>query len=165
MQKHYIFFVIIAIGLSGIAGFFWMSSHDVYDSVPLNTKDVLAIKTHVMFGSTTVSAEVMRTAKEHARGLSGRRTLSDGEGMLFVFSEPNQHGFWMLDMHFAIDIIWLDADLRVITIKEYATPESYPDAFYPTSPAMYVLEVPGGYAQAQGIVVGSKATIEERMDM
>src|SRR3989344_4329125 len=60
----------------------------------------------IQVGETTVMAEVADTLALQTRGLSGRTSLGEGEGMLFIFDQEGTHGIWMKDMHFAIDIVW-----------------------------------------------------------
>lgn len=116
--------------------------------------------TWVQVGSAIVRAEVANTPALWTRGLSGHAGLGENEGMLFVFNEEAGHGIWMKDMRFAIDIIWATQDGTVVTIKENATPESYPEAFYPAEPALYVLEVPAGFAGRAGVAVGDKIVVQ-----
>jgi len=64
--------------------------------------------------------------------------------MLFVFENPGIHGIWMKDMKFPIDIIWLDKDMSVISKELNVSPDTYPQVFYPSREAYYVLEVKAG---------------------
>lgn len=98
-------------------------------------------------GSGTVVAEI---AKDKVLGLSGRNCLNHGRGMLFAYPTTSDYCFWMKDMKFSIDMIWLDEEKKIVTIHKNATPESYPGTFCPTQPAMYILEVPAGYADTVG---------------
>lgn len=113
----------------------------------------------IVVGDARVDAEVVQSTAEITKGLSGRATLADGQGMLFVMAYPAPHKFWMPDMRFAIDIIWLDERFVVVDVTEHATPESYPTVFMPSLPALYVLEVPAGYARAHQITVGEQAIL------
>ncbi|MEI6238027.1 MAG: DUF192 domain-containing protein [bacterium] len=88
-----------------------------------------------------------RTNDEQTLGLSGRDSLALNSGMLFYFDHDDFWKFWMKDMKFSIDIIWLDKDFRVIDIKNNATPSTYPELFTSKNVARYVLEVPAGFAQ------------------
>ena len=92
----------------------------------------------------TYAFEVRRTPEERAQGLSGRSGLADNEGMLFIFDYDARHGFWMKDMLFALDIIWLDADMNVVHAETDVSPDTYPRSFVPTVPARYVLEINAG---------------------
>ncbi|MCX6716418.1 MAG: DUF192 domain-containing protein [Candidatus Taylorbacteria bacterium] len=88
-----------------------------------------------------------QTNEEEIQGLSGRDSLALNSGMLFYFDHDDFWKFWMKDMKFSIDIIWLDKDFRIIDIKNNATPLSYPELFTSKNVARYVLEVPAGFAQ------------------
>lgn len=101
-------------------------------------------------GTTEVAIEVATTSEAHMRGLSGRASLASKQGMLFVFDHDDIYPFWMPDMHFAIDMIWIAEDKHIVFIKKNATPESYPELFTPTAKARYVLEVASGEAEKMG---------------
>lgn len=92
------------------------------------------------------------------KGLSGRPELGGYEGMLFVFQKPDKYGFWMKDMNFSLDIIWLDNDLRVVHIEKSVSPKTYPKVFYPESDSMYVLEISAGQSDKAELKIGD--TIE-----
>ena len=96
------------------------------------------------------------TEEAQTQGLSGRNKLKEDEGMLFVFNHIGQYPFWMKDMNFAIDIIWLGEDLSVVFIKKNALPESYPETFTPSQNAKYVLEVSSQFLKKNNIKIGDK---------
>ncbi|HEY4516200.1 MAG TPA: DUF192 domain-containing protein [Candidatus Paceibacterota bacterium] len=104
-------------------------------------------------GGSILVAEIARTPKARELGLSGRPPLVDGEAMLFVFDKPGPYSFWMKDMFFPIDIIWLDKNMKVVHIKENANPSSYPEKFIPKSPSHFVLETQAGLVSKQGIKI------------
>ena len=116
--------------------------------------------TTVTIGSTKIEVEIASTPAQRAQGLSGRALLQEGRGMLFVFALPNKEGFWMKDMHFSLDIIWVDSSGAIVTITDNISPNTYPQSFYPSTPALYVLEVPAGFAKAHGIAVGDKVVVQ-----
>lgn len=80
--------------------------------------------------------------------------------MLFVFDTEGEWGIWMKDMHFPIDIIWASQDGTVVTVAKDISPDTYPQAFYPSVPARYVLEVPAGFVAAHDVAEGSRLSIE-----
>lgn len=92
--------------------------------------------------------DIAQTQESRTRGLSDRRSLCSECGMLFVFPESARHGFWMKDMHFPIDIIWLNADKDIVYIERHVSPDSYhtnpPTIWYPAHKAKYVIELPAG---------------------
>ena len=111
----------------------------------------------VKIGGQTIEVDVADTPAEQAQGLSGREGLAEDEGMLFIFDKPGIHGFWMKDMKFTIDIIWLDEDMRIVYIKENARPELYPETYGPDDgTSMYVLEVVSGFSQMNNLKVGDR---------
>lgn len=73
-------------------------------------------------GDQTFTVEVADKDKTRTQGLSNRTDLPPDHGMLFVFAQPAKLVFWMPDMHFSIDIIWLDADQHVLGFVPNAEP-------------------------------------------
>lgn len=120
-----------------------------------------ATPTVVIIGDTKVRVDVAATPETRTQGLSGRRSLAEGEGLFFIFEQEGNWGFWMKGMLFPIDIIWTATDGTIITVTPNVTPETYPQAFYPTTPkARYVLEVPAGFAERHGIAEGGKLVVQ-----
>ena len=106
---------------------------------------------------------VAKTEKDHMIGLSNRRSLDENTGMLFVFEEKGPYSFWMKNMQFPIDIIFID-NTKVVDIKKNAQPQKEDEAnltiYTPSSPANYVLEVKAGVADTYKITNGSTITLE-----
>ncbi|NNL68259.1 MAG: DUF192 domain-containing protein, partial [Myxococcales bacterium] len=75
----------------------------------------------VTIRGTTVAVEIAATPAERAQGLSGREALEPGHGMLFLHEEPGAHGYWMKDMRFAIDILWLRSG-RIVDVAHRVPP-------------------------------------------
>lgn len=105
--------------------------------------------------------EVADSEAEHEQGLSGRKEVKPGSGLLFVFDRPDRYGFWMKDMLISIDIIWLADDGTILEIEEGVSPDTYPTPFYPPRPIRYVLETRVGEAKAQGWTVGTRIPLPE----
>ncbi len=112
---------------------------------------------HLIMGEHVFAVERVSTPVALERGLSGRASLPGDSAMLFVFERPGKQCFWMKDMNFALDIIWLDATKRVVYLALDISPETYPKTFCPDQDAAYVVEVNAGRAQKNGVKVGSKA--------
>ena len=74
--------------------------------------------------------------------------------MLFVFDKPDTYGFWMKDMRFPIDIIWISGD-KVIYVLSEVHPDSYPNLFKPPIPVDKVLEINAGLSRKLGITEGT----------
>jgi uncharacterized membrane protein (UPF0127 family) len=70
----------------------------------------------VRIGGLSVQAEVPE-GDAFYRGLGGYESLPDDRGMLFVFQQPGEYGFWMKDMVMAIDIIWISVENQVVHVE------------------------------------------------
>ncbi len=106
------------------------------------------------------NVDVAKTLAEQRRGLSGRAGLADNQGMFFIFDKPNTYGFWMKDMKFPIDIIWLK-DNKIIRFEENMAPQngakdSELKIYYPPEPIQKVLEVKAGAVQRFGFKIGDE---------
>lgn len=115
----------------------------------------------IEIGGILLRVEIVDTDVLRAQGLSGHAPLGDREGMLFIFDTDGRYSFWMKDMLFAIDILWLDAAGKVMHIAKEVSSDTYPASFTPHSPARYVLEVPAGFADQHDIQIGTTANLEE----
>lgn len=114
---------------------------------------------NIKVGETYFNVEIADTPEKRTRGLSNKQSLGTNEGLLFVFEEPGIHGFWMKDMLFSIDIIWINREKTVVQVTKDVTPESYPEIFYPSEPALFVLEVEAN--QSASIQIGDKLSFVE----
>lgn len=115
----------------------------------------------ILLNEIPIRVAVADTDALRAQGLSGSAPLGDGEGMLFVFSEDGIYSFWMKDMNYPIDILWLDAAGIIVHIEKNLTPDTYPASFTPHSPARYVLEVRAGFVDQHDIQIGGYANLSE----
>ncbi|MCU0660477.1 MAG: DUF192 domain-containing protein [Candidatus Pacebacteria bacterium] len=102
----------------------------------------------------TLRIEFVDTMSEKETGLAKYAQIHDDFGMVFVFTMPGKYGFWMKDMHFPIDIIWIGEDMTVVHIERDISPDSYPKIFYPNTDALYVLETKAGFSQKQNLKLG-----------
>jgi uncharacterized membrane protein (UPF0127 family) len=107
----------------------------------------------VQVGQATVLADIAGDAESRQRGLSGRESLDEGEGMLFLLANDSP-SFWMKGMRFAIDIVWI-RDGRVVDVTADVPPPRGSNAPLPTyspdRPADRALEVSAGWAADHGI--------------
>ena len=105
-------------------------------------------------GENTIPVEIADSDAERTLGLSGRESLAAGSGLLFLFDTPSKYGFWMKDMRFPIDIVWIDENWQVVSIDRGVEPSSYPQIYEPVVPAKFVLELNSGDASRLGIDTG-----------
>jgi uncharacterized protein len=104
-----------------------------------------------------IDAEIADTNELRTIGLMDRTKLSQGDGMLFIFENPDVLMFWMKNTLIPLDIIFFD-EVGVFVHFESMDPcEEEPcDVFTSEEFALYALEVPAGYAQKMGIGTGWK---------
>jgi uncharacterized membrane protein (UPF0127 family) len=105
-------------------------------------------------GNNSIRVSIADTPDTRMKGLSDTPYLPEGIGKLFIFEDSRPWGFWMKDMNYAIDIIWINSDREVVHMEEMVLPATYPKIFTPNTSAQYVLEVASGYASELGIKVG-----------
>jgi uncharacterized membrane protein (UPF0127 family) len=108
----------------------------------------------VILGGKTFIVDVANTKYSLEKGLSGREPLSDDQGMLFIFPTEDEYGFWMKDMKFPIDIIWINSQMKIVHIEKSVSPNTYPKILTPTAPAIYVLEISAGQSDLLNIKIG-----------
>lgn len=108
-----------------------------------------------------VELDLTRTREEQTRGLGGRDSLAWGRGMLFEYPNPVFPGFWMKDMRFDIDIVWIrEGRIVDITHRVKHSPDGPGPTYRPRELTDTVLEVPAGYAQAHGWRIGDKVKLD-----
>jgi len=115
----------------------------------------------VNIAGQNIKVDLALTQAEQEQGLSGRQSLNENEGMLFVFAVPGKYAFWMKDMNFPIDMIWLGENMQVVYIKKNADPKLYPETYGPgpnDGDAKYVLEVTSGFSDKNNLKVGDIVT-------
>jgi uncharacterized protein len=110
-----------------------------------------------------LSAEIPVTGELMSKGLSVKNQLRENESMLFVFEEPLRHTFWMRDMKFPIDIIWLDSNGKIVHIEENLMPCPLVlicPSYAPNADSQFVLETIAGFAQRHNISLGATIKFE-----
>lgn len=106
--------------------------------------------------------EVAADDASRARGYMGRERIGPHEGMIFIFESDGRHAFWMKDCKTSIDMVWLDANLRVVWIAKSQPPcpaTGDCPTVAPPEPARYVLEFAGGTAASEGLSAGNSIVV------
>ena len=107
-----------------------------------------------------ISVELAKTTEEHEQGLSGRKLLPKNTGMYFIFPELSRHYFWMKDMNFPLDMVWIRQGKIVGITANVPPPVSKDLPIYPSAGLVdAVLEINAGEAAAAGLKVGNKVEI------
>ena len=158
------FFVVMGViaicaAIAGIFLYFYLQANA---GVPASAtlSDFPGYKTTQMhIDGQAINAAIADTDATRELGLGNRSGLHNGEGMLFIFPDDREEAFWMKDMHFSIDMIWISVQGNIVYMAQNISPDTYPQNFAPSSPARYVLELPAGYAAAHNFKVGDMVKI------
>ena len=164
--------VIIAVILFGISLFLVVSSLSNtaegfenflkrFESIPNDRY----LQAKVIINGFELRVYLAVTNDQQIKGLSVKDHLKENEGMLFVYQQPTRQGFWMKDMKFPIDIIWLDNNGTVVYIKNSLQPCIMTFAFLcptytPDKDSLYVLETGSGFSKKHGIKIGTHADFQ-----
>lgn len=103
--------------------------------------------------------DVADTPQLRRQGLGGRDGLAENQGMIFLYGVSGEYGYWMKGMNFPIDMIWLNAEDEIVTIKTSVPPDTYPEVFYPTESARKIIEVSAGVAAELNLEVGDQLNL------
>ena len=109
------------------------------------------------FQNYSFRVEVAQNSWQRARGLMFKKQMKENEGMLFVFSKPGLYNFWMKNVKFPLDLIWIDSEKKIVDLKLEQEPclGDICPAIKPRAKAQYVLELKGGMATKAGMSLGS----------
>ena len=101
------------------------------------------------------SIEIVDTEEKRAEGLMFRTEMAPDHGMLFDFKREQPVAFWMKNTYLPLDMIFVKADGRILSIAENTTPLS--EAMVPSSgPVRFVFEVVAGTSKRLGIAPGDR---------
>lgn len=118
------------------------------------------IISRVCFKGGCVEAEVADSRDKRMQGLMFRESLPKNSGMLFIFDKEEDQGFWMKNMNFALDVIWINADKEVVKISKNVPPcKDECESISPGKKVKYVLEVNSGFAESSNIRAGETVEI------
>lgn len=109
--------------------------------------------TKIKIGNHIFPVELAVTEAEKRRGLNGREFLPENGGMLFVYDHKEQYHFWMKDMKFPLDFIWIDEKTVVDLTPNVAAPlpAERLEFIKPSVPVDKILEVNAGTINRLGI--------------
>jgi len=113
--------------------------------------------------SQTFNIEIADDEDEQIKGLSDRESLDKDSGMLFILETKGRYGFWMKNVNFPLDLIYI-SDNKIVDIKKNAEPKSATDTnipvYEPRNDANYVLEINGGLSDEYGFEIGQEVVFE-----
>lgn len=102
---------------------------------------------------TQLNIEIADSEYETQTGLMYRDSMEENQGMLFIFPEEAMHSFYMKNTKISLDIVFIDADLKIASIQENANPLDE-TGLSSQVPIQYVLELNAGLTQKWSLMVG-----------
>jgi len=108
-------------------------------------------------GNTKIKIDLEIADNEYERqlGLMNRKSMEENQGMLFIFEYERMQSFWMRNTLIPLDMLFINKEKKIVTIHKSTkilSAQSYPS----TAPAIYVVEVVGGFTDKHKIVIGDK---------
>jgi uncharacterized membrane protein (UPF0127 family) len=175
-MRFFIFVVVIAIGVTATVAVLYLypgiittlgqpedKQQELTISQELRSESDGYQHVNVTLNGMLLVADIAATDEQRTKGLSVKDRLDENEAMLFVFDYEAQHTFWMKNMKFPIDIIWINSDKTVVYIEHNVEPcssEIFCPVFRPDHDSLYVLETVGGFAERHDIVKGTMVEFE-----
>lgn len=140
--------------LLGLAIAFVVIAAVIFVQTLLSKNGVFGKTATLKVGKQTFHLEVADTPQKRQLGLSNRTSLAQDRGMIFLFDQPEYVSFWMKDMHFPLDMIFVN-NTKVVTVDENVPPPSSTNEnlpiYQPEEPVNRVIELPAGSAKKYGI--------------
>lgn len=173
MQKL-LFSVILLFGIIGV--FYYVSKIDLSDVMNLgsskeNYNKVLKIKLNQSNNSEDLGiifkVDLADNPVKRELGLSYRKSMCDNCGMFFSFPKEDFYAFWMKDMNFDLDIIFINSEFEIVNIFSEVKKDGYiksnpasSEKIKNTEAAIYVLELNSKKAEEKNLKVGDKIVLE-----
>jgi uncharacterized membrane protein (UPF0127 family) len=149
-KKHFIglFFLGLLLFFSIVVVFQGISEKERKNFWTSETKEI-------KIGENIFQTEIAASAVERRQGLSGREELCENCAMLFLFNEKGWHSFWMKEMKFDLDILWIDKN-EIVHIAKNVSRKKEREIIKPNYEADKVLEINAGLADKLGIKTGDR---------
>jgi uncharacterized membrane protein (UPF0127 family) len=110
-------------------------------------------------GSKTFTLEVATTPRQHSTGLMYRDSMAPDHGMIFVFPEDHDSGFWMKHTRIPLDILYVDKTGTVVSVHQMQPFDL--TAVVPQRAYRYAIELNQGTAAGVGVKAGDQLVIPE----
>ena len=99
--------------------------------------------------------EVADTLAKKQKGLADRESMPQNYGMIFIFEKKGIYSFWMKEMRFPLDFLWIDGD-KIVEITKNVAVDKKILTYSSQVPIDKVIELNAGVAEKAGIEVGDK---------
>ena len=159
MKIKFLVIVVIGVVLFGFAIMtFNLDQNNSQEQLPM----VIFSQGTIKIDKAFLDVQIADTEPKRVRGLMFQEQLPHDQGMIFVFDEPGLYPLWMLNMQFALDMIWFDENGNVVHIEtdippcKTASETTSCQSIIPEEEALYILEVTSGFAEKFSITKNSK---------
>jgi uncharacterized membrane protein (UPF0127 family) len=113
-------------------------------------------------GGVTLDVQIASTPQEQTRGLMGRTSLGEDDGLAYVFESASTASFWMKDTTIPLSVAFWDAHGRITGVLDMAPCRADPCHRYRSSvPYMGAVEANRGYFERHGIGIGDRVRLDE----
>lgn len=151
--------IIISIGLLSLGLIFILKLKPNKVETILPNKVNKSINRTISLGGHKLSVEIADTPEKKEKGLSGRKSLAENSAMIFPYNPPERVVFWMPDMNFPIDIVYLNNNQVVEIYKQVPNfPADTPRDQLPRYPSRFpvnlVIELPAGWSDSHNLKIG-----------
>jgi len=164
--KYLSLFLIIALTF----GLLILNSNNIKEEVPIIVNEDLQPTTPAKIGQNDYRLYVVNSFEDMQKGLARFDRIEKDQGMLFIFETPGRYSFFMKDMKFDIDIIFLNETSQVINIFQNVKKDSYKgpfdyESYKPDSPAKFVIELNAGEVLQNKLKIGDKVNFSIPTEM
>lgn len=132
-------------------------SFSIEDTAPKFTKEGELLFTSKTESDTLaiIDIEIADNEQKTAQGLMHRSSMPEKAGMLFLMPREEIQGFWMRNTYIPLDMIFVNSNKEIVTIHHNTTPMNE-NSYLSTVPALYVVEVNGGFCNKNNIKEGDQ---------
>jgi len=151
VKKCYLLFILLSIFLFLFAVIFTFLFLDANKKIKM-----------ICINDNCFKVEIVKNQKDKEKGLSFKESLPINAGMLFVYKKEDFYSFWMKDMNFSLDIIWINKNKKIVHIEKNVPPCNTKKCqkYRPTQKAMYVLEINSNLTEKLKIKKGDKIVLK-----
>lgn len=155
-------FIIIQENLRLITGALVVLFLGILFLVIIISKNTSSTKTKITINNKTFNVFVAKSDIEKQIGLSSKNKIPENQGMLFLFEKPDYYSFWMKEMKFSIDIIYIENNKVTTVINNVKPPTNSTSLsiYKPKKKSDMVIEINGGLAEKYNIREGSSVNIK-----
>ncbi len=163
-MKKFVIQAILLISVIGVGIIFFMPAGNSKIDIPFLPQ--VSKFNDLQINDTHIRVELSDTASKRSKGLSGRASLAENEGMLFIFDKADKYPFWMKGLSFPLDFVWIKGDKVVDILENVPSPVSgQKDADLPIYSSKVevdkVLEINGGTIKKFNIKVGDTIILSQ----